>query len=481
MLLAFVAPFCLYVLTLAPSVLEGDSGEFQTAVPILGVVHPTGYPLYLLLARVFQWVGVGDPAFRVNLFSAFASSLTCMLLFVILSKLGCQTFFALLGVAYFALSSGFWLVSVVAEVYSLHLFLFALFILILAEWLSGKASSRWGFFALSLGLAHHRLAIMWIPSVLCAAALHREKTWTREQWSVKTIVPFLPLFLYLYLPLRVPFTPYLTIRLDQAHQIDLFPRGVLGYLNWIIGAEFAASFAHGVSLKMLFHRYLALRLQNLGTGEIVVGAFLCSGGFLWLFRRWRPLLCFLLLAFMLGEGVCLAYPIHDIDAYFLSSDFVLTIIGALGIQEWLLISGVKKKAGQWAISILFGFLAVLLLAERSFDSYGKVKSIATTEVRDKWTSVVETTPKGAVIIGYSEHITPLLYFQHVLGRRRDITPLFPMENIIPNTKLTSIASAIAFAAESDRPLFTPYRYAELDENYDLKPAGAIYQVYLRAR
>ena len=67
--------FAVYVVTLAPDVLPGDSGEFQLAVPLLGIVHPTGYPLYLLLGRLFTLLPVASIAYRVNLFSAASAAL----------------------------------------------------------------------------------------------------------------------------------------------------------------------------------------------------------------------------------------------------------------------------------------------------------------------------------------------------------------------------------------------------------------------
>src|SRR5256885_17261742 len=62
----------LYLATLAPG-LGGtvDSAEFQQAAYSLAIVHPTGYPLYLLLARLWiTLLPLGDVAWRVNLLSA---------------------------------------------------------------------------------------------------------------------------------------------------------------------------------------------------------------------------------------------------------------------------------------------------------------------------------------------------------------------------------------------------------------------------
>jgi hypothetical protein len=54
--LLFVAALALYIRTLAPFLLFGDSAEFQTIASTLGIGHPTGYPIYILLAKVFTLV-----------------------------------------------------------------------------------------------------------------------------------------------------------------------------------------------------------------------------------------------------------------------------------------------------------------------------------------------------------------------------------------------------------------------------------------
>src|SRR5919199_440714 len=79
LLLAFLA---LYTRTAAPSVLSGDSAEFQLAAPLLGVPHPTTYPLYVLLGKLATLVlPLGDMAFRVTLVSALCAALAVALFF----------------------------------------------------------------------------------------------------------------------------------------------------------------------------------------------------------------------------------------------------------------------------------------------------------------------------------------------------------------------------------------------------------------
>ena len=77
-ILAVVVPFGISMLTLAPSVTFFDSGEFLTAIASLGSAHSPGYPLFLMYAKPFTWIPLGNIAFRVNMATAFSASLACL-------------------------------------------------------------------------------------------------------------------------------------------------------------------------------------------------------------------------------------------------------------------------------------------------------------------------------------------------------------------------------------------------------------------
>lgn len=76
--IAFIGPFSVYMLTLAPSVTFFDSGEFLTATASMGSAHSPGYPLFLMYAKPFTWIPLGNIAFRINMATAFSSSLACL-------------------------------------------------------------------------------------------------------------------------------------------------------------------------------------------------------------------------------------------------------------------------------------------------------------------------------------------------------------------------------------------------------------------
>ncbi len=85
----FIASLSLYLSTLAPSVvtLFDDSLELQLVTYQLGIAHPTGYPLYTLLGKLFTLLPIGDVAYRVNLLSAFFGAATVALLYLLIVQI----------------------------------------------------------------------------------------------------------------------------------------------------------------------------------------------------------------------------------------------------------------------------------------------------------------------------------------------------------------------------------------------------------
>ena len=69
----FVLAFALYASTMSRGITwlstGQDGGDFISAARAWGVPHPTGYPTYTVLLRIFgDVVASGDHAFRANLF-----------------------------------------------------------------------------------------------------------------------------------------------------------------------------------------------------------------------------------------------------------------------------------------------------------------------------------------------------------------------------------------------------------------------------
>ena len=135
-MLSFFLPLALYINTMAPTVSLWDCGEFIATSVTLGVPHPPGTPLYLLLGNVFSHIPLySDIGARVNLMSPIASALSVMLLYhitVILiqefrvsSHNWADVFIvyisSFIGAMTFAVTDSHWFNAVEAEAYSIFL------------------------------------------------------------------------------------------------------------------------------------------------------------------------------------------------------------------------------------------------------------------------------------------------------------------------------------------------------------------------
>jgi hypothetical protein len=76
-----------YVVTLAPTVTFWDAGEFIAAAKTLGIPHPPGTPLFVMIAHVWALLlPVGEYAVRTNLLSATLSAAGAGLFFLIVHQ-----------------------------------------------------------------------------------------------------------------------------------------------------------------------------------------------------------------------------------------------------------------------------------------------------------------------------------------------------------------------------------------------------------
>ncbi len=84
--IVFTAAILLYAITLAPTVTLVDSGELIVAARGLGVAHPPGFPLYVLLAHIATLAPFGNVAARVNFASALFAAMAAAALALVVAE-----------------------------------------------------------------------------------------------------------------------------------------------------------------------------------------------------------------------------------------------------------------------------------------------------------------------------------------------------------------------------------------------------------
>ena len=101
--------FGIYAAGACRTIYVGDSGELTTAVFLVGIPHPSGYPLYVLLGKLWTLaLPLGSIAWRMSLFSAACAAGAVALLFTLARRLGLGRPAALLPAGLLAVAPRFW-------------------------------------------------------------------------------------------------------------------------------------------------------------------------------------------------------------------------------------------------------------------------------------------------------------------------------------------------------------------------------------
>jgi len=180
-LLIGLTALVLYIRTLAPSLLWGDSAEFQTLSYTLGMTHPSGYMTQIMLGKLFTYIPVGNIAYRVNLMSAFFGALAVAETYLIVRLLGGWRIAAISASILLTLTEGFWWRALLAESYAPAAGVLAAIWLLVLLW---RNTGKWIYLFLAglaggLSVGIHSTVVMTAISVLVFMALTARK---RSDW-----------------------------------------------------------------------------------------------------------------------------------------------------------------------------------------------------------------------------------------------------------------------------------------------------------
>ncbi|HEX6630704.1 MAG TPA: DUF2723 domain-containing protein [Gemmatimonadaceae bacterium] len=173
----------IYAATLAPGVTLWDAGELLAAVPGLGIPHPPGTPLFVLLARAWSLLLPGVPvALAVNLLSAACTAVACGALGALCGRwLRCGWAGAAAGLGA-GLMATVWRNATETEVYAAALCLAAL-TLLAADAAGREGSGRRLMlvaYLLALAVPLHLFTLVAAPAVIALAASDADG---RVRWS----------------------------------------------------------------------------------------------------------------------------------------------------------------------------------------------------------------------------------------------------------------------------------------------------------
>ncbi|MBN1460384.1 MAG: DUF2723 domain-containing protein, partial [Armatimonadetes bacterium] len=416
----FAALFFVYLLTTIRTAIDQDSGELVAVAHVLGVAHPTGYPLWTLLGRGFDLLPLGGTsAFRVALLSAVSAAGAAAIICWLVSAIGGVP---LAGV-FAGLAFGFWFPTwsqaVRAEVYALEALLFALFLVALWRWDAERSPRRLAWLALTGGFVamHHRTGFLAAaPALAIGFALTRP--WRALSYA-KAVAAFVaPFVFYLYLPIRAAANPPL-----NWGKPDTWER----FLAHVAGRQYA-KYAFMNSWEMVVKQAHELWGECLaGPGALSVALTVVGGGLiLWgcaVWARRRPAVTgalaagsILLVVWVLEWG-----DVSDSKVWLLPVGAVLAVFGGLGLSR--LSQLLPERAGPLAAGILAVTLCAVLLGA----NWGRADQSDVWRYRDRWAAALMQMEENAIFVAESD--TPMFqtwYLQQVEELRPDVTLVRPL-------------------------------------------------------
>ena len=280
----WLAVFAAYALTQAVTLTFWDCGEFIACCHILGIAHPPGTPLYVLVGRLFAVLPLfADAAARINFLSVVSSSFTALFAYLCAVRVmrlkfsGALTAFqkilvysgAACGAFFLAFGKTQWGNSVEAEVYGLSMLIFFIMLwltLIYAQRSESDSGDRLmlavvylGF----LGIGVHMTTFLALP--ICALFFVLKRDTPARFWMIVAGALLFELYLIFalssrpgevpfYVPVLIVFLIYLLYLFsqDKVPQITLWFVG--GYLlvvapvfGLIVGAVTGSSKTLGAS------------------------------------------------------------------------------------------------------------------------------------------------------------------------------------------------------------------------------------------
>ena len=182
----------MYLLTLAPSTAMWDTSEYIAAACTLGLPHPPGNPLFVIVGRVFCVLPIpGGPAVRINILAALSSAVSAGMWFLITERVLVSWFperwqrivggavATIIGAAAFTV----WNQSVVNEkVYTVSLMGIAIISWLMIRWSDepdGRPADRilvLVAYLLGLGYANHMGGMLAAPAAALAVLVRRPRT-----------------------------------------------------------------------------------------------------------------------------------------------------------------------------------------------------------------------------------------------------------------------------------------------------------------
>src|SRR5882724_7199667 len=476
----FVATLLLYSWTLAPTVTLTDSGELIVVAHGLGVAHPPGFPLWIILAHLASLVPLGNVAVRINFASALFAALASAMLTLVVAELMITASYLIgpkrrgkgaqrgkktpryavaegkdedsgvgrLLVLTPAVGAGLlmafsrtpWSYATIAEVYALNTLLICVIFFLMLRWRRSIIADRRHIGAPVEG-GQSRPADTAHDVFLYAAALVFGLALGVHHVTVALILPALAVIVYRTEGLRfftsrrlvyaalisvaalVAIYAYLPLAAAHTPVINWGTPRSLQEIWWhVTGRQYRVFLSF--TPKMMGEQsleFFRLLLREFGLSWLPFPLIFAFAGFASLFKRDRTTFLFLLCVVIADLAYAFSYEIaEDKDAYYLPTFFAIAIAAGFGIR-WLIQLTVAKPLltrRAYLIAVIAVMLLVAIEVTGNWPFNNRRHYFIAHDYVENLFSAIE--PDGLLLTSDWQVASPMLYAQEVEQRRRDV-------------------------------------------------------------
>jgi hypothetical protein len=420
-LVAGVIAGMLYAATAARDVVVGDSGEFLAAAARLGVAHPPGYPLLVLLGHAFSWLPIGPVAFRINFLAVVCSALTVGFVCATALRLGASRIAAVVAALALAVNPLFWEWSLAIEAFPLNNLIATALVYCLVRWHATPDASKFLIAAAllgGLGAANHLTTVFLTPFVAVVMWSRRSsiRVTTLVACAGAVLIGLAP---YLYIPWAAARGPYINWgSISSASEL------VRHFLRADYGTGRLVA-ADGYSGDP-FERVIALAASF----TVLEGALILAG----LVRAWRALRWYFwgcLLSALLAGPAFAAYANVDLSnpvalwvlrRFFLLPHVLLAPLVGLGYASAAGAIASRTHVQRGKSDVALASLALVLIAVPAALRYSAIDQHDNQVARLFAEDLLRSAPPRSVILGNGDEIAlPVAYVQAVENQRPDVT------------------------------------------------------------
>jgi len=468
--MVFLAALLLYSWTLAPTVTLVDSGELIVVAHGLGVAHPPGFPLWVVLAHLASLVPVGNVAMRVNFSSAIFAALASAMLTLVVAELMITAsylaaskrrkksaqqskraqdsgirhllvFAPALGAGLLmAFSRTLWFYATITEVYALNTLLILVIFFLMLRWRRRIIADRRDIGA-AMDAGHATSAITGHDAFLYVAAFAFGLALGVHHVTVALILPALGVIVYRTEGLRfftsrrlmyaalistgalVAVYTYLPFAASRSPVINWGNPRSLQEIWWhVTGRQYQVflSFTPKI-MGGQFVEFCRMALREFGVSWLPLPLVFAFAGIASAFKRDRTTFWFLLFIVIANFAYDLSYEIaEDKDAYYLPVFISIAIAAGFGLR-WLIQRAVSKSmplGKRYLVATIIVLLAPAIAFMGNWPFNNRRHYFIAHDYVENLFSAIE--PNGLLLTLDWQVESPMFYAQEVEQRRRDV-------------------------------------------------------------